>query len=52
MFRIKAKKRKLSTVQVTKTVMSSGDDKRYQTCHIHSVPYGYLCKQIKNCPKC
>ena len=52
MFRIKAKKRKLSTVQVTKTVMSSGDDKRYQTCHIHSVPYGYLCKRIKNCPKC
>ena len=52
MNRIRAKKRQLSTISVTKRVMASGDDKRYQMCSIHSVPYGS--KYIKNnyCHKC
>ena len=33
--------------------MSSGDDKRFQTCAIHSIPYGYNnSKYLKLCPKC
>ena len=38
---IRAKKHKLRTVEVTKVCMTSGDDKRYQLCHLHSVPYGH-----------
>jgi len=52
MIRIRSKKRKLSTVNVSKQTMSSGDDKRYQLCNIHSVPYGYMFKKLKKCMKC
>ena len=50
---IRAKKHKLRTVEVTKVCMSSGDDKRYQTCAIHSVPYGSINSGInEDCRKC
>lgn len=52
MTRIRAKKRKLATVTVTKTVMSSGDDKRFQTCARHSVPYGSKYVKLDYCNKC
>ena len=54
MHRIRAKKRTLHTTSVTKQVMSSGDDKRFQTCAIHSFPYGSVYSKIvtKKCIKC
>ena len=54
MHRIRARKRKLATVSITKQTLSSGDDKRFQTCSIHSLPYGSLYRKIKikKCIKC
>ena len=54
MHRIRAKKRRLCTVAVTKQTISSGDDKRHQLCSIHSVPYGskYAKLSKKSCVKC
>ena len=54
MVRIKAKKQKIATTAVTKQTMSSGDDKRFQTCSIHSHPYGSIYSQLakKQCIKC
>ena len=49
---IRAKKHKLRTVEVTKVCMTSGDDKRYQTCAIHSVPYGSIYCEENECIKC
>ena len=53
---IRAKKNVIRTITLTKLSMSSGDDKRFLLCNIHSVPYGsyhikmYLTTQI--CHKC
>ena len=52
MNRIRAKKRKLQTISITKRTLSSGDDKRYQTCNIHSVPYGSKYAKLDSCHKC
>lgn len=54
MHRIRSKKRQLCTTAITKQTLSSGDDKRYQTCAIHSLPYGSVYKKMFNrkCIKC
>ena len=55
MHSIRANKHVITTKSITKICMSSGDDKRYQTCNMHSVAYGHhYIKDGKkqNCPKC
>ena len=56
--RIKALKEKvIVTESLTKQAFASPDEKRYQLCHIHSIPYGhYKIPEIENnklpCYKC
>ena len=52
MNRIQSKKRQLKTMSITKRALASGDDKRYLTCNIHSVPYGSKLSTLKYCYKC
>ena len=52
MHKIRVKKRKLHTLSITKQAMSSGDDKRFQTCKLHSVPYGSKYAKYDVCVKC
>lgn len=49
---IRAKKYNLRTIMLTKVCMTSGDDKRFQTCAIHSVPYGSKYAVNDKCIKC
>ena len=50
--RLRAKKRNMALVNVHKLSLSSGDDKRYLTCNVHSVPYGSILRQNNKCIKC
>ena len=57
MHSIRANKHVLTTKSITKICMSSGDDKRFQTCNLHSVGYGHwkiqtLLTNTSQCPKC
>ena len=52
MTRIQSRKRQLKTMSITKRALSSGDDKRYLTCPIHSVPYGSKLAKLDRCYKC
>ena len=52
MFSIRSKSHTVSTMAITKFCMTSGDDKRFQTCHLHSVAYGHTNQTNKKCFKC
>ena len=52
MYSIRAKKRRLQTMAITKQALSSGDDKRYLLCKFHSTPYGSKYTKYDFCYKC